>query len=69
MLKKRVSYSKKYASLKNWRARELYLLMLPHLDVDGRLEADPQLIKGQIVPLLSYTTRQIQVALEQLYEV
>ena len=68
MIRRRISYSKKYASVKSWRARELYLLMLPHTDAEGRLEACTLLLKGQVVPLLPYSPKQIQDALEQLHE-
>jgi len=44
-------------------------MMLPHLDVEGRLEANPKLIRGQIVPLLNYSVTGVQKCLEELDEV
>ena len=69
MLKKEISDSKKLGRLPSDRPRVLYLMMLPHLDVKGRLYADPKKIKGQIVTMLPYSTAAIQKALEQLHEV
>ena len=42
MLKKEISDSKKLGRLPSDRPRVLYLMMLPHLDVKGRLYADPK---------------------------
>ena len=69
MLKKEISDSKKLGRLPSDRPRVLYFMMLPHLDVKGRLYADPQKIKGQIVTMLPYSPAAIQKALEQLHEV
>lgn len=52
MLKKAICRSRKMGDLPTDSARLLYVLMLPHLDIEGRLEADPYLIKGLIVPRL-----------------
>lgn len=59
MLKKRISKSKKLARLKTDRARLLYLMSIPHLDVEGRIDADPKLIKGRVVPYLKYSEKGI----------
>ena len=69
MLKKEVSDSKKLGELKADRPRVLWFMMLPHLDRDGRLKADPAKIKGQICTMLGYSTASIQKCLEQLHEV
>lgn len=52
MLKKAICKSRKMAELDSDSARLLYVIMLPYLDIEGRLEADPYLIKGRIVPRL-----------------
>jgi hypothetical protein len=45
----------------------LWLLMLPHTDVQGNLEANPKLIKGRVVPLRdSATPASIGLWLEEL---
>jgi hypothetical protein len=69
MLKKEISDSKKLGRLKSDRPRVLWFMMLPHLDRDGRLKADPDQIKGRICTKLPYSTKSIQSALEQLHDV
>jgi hypothetical protein len=69
MLKKEISDSGKLGRLKSDRARVLWFMMLPHLDRDGRLKADPQIIKGQICTMLPYSLKTIQTALEQLHDI
>lgn len=70
MLKKRLSKSEKLARLKSDSPGFLYCLIYPHVDVDGRHEADPIIIKGQIVPYLkSFTLENIQQYLEELHAV
>lgn len=69
MLKKRISRSKKFASLKSDRARMLYLMIYPHTDIRGRMESDPDLIKSQVVPRLSLSERQIMEYLLDLASV
>ena len=68
MLKKDISNSEKLGNVKSDRARVLYFMMLPHLDVEGRLEANIRQIKGQVVTMLPYSEKAIQAALEQLSE-
>ena len=69
MLKKNISKSEKFAALKSDKARLLYLLVLPHLDRAGRLDANPKLIKGQVIPLLSISTSVIQGCLENMHNI
>jgi hypothetical protein len=70
MLKKQISRSKKLAELKTDSARLLYTWIIPHLDVKGRLEADPQLVKGEIVPRLNtFTVDNVQEYLEDMRDV
>lgn len=69
MLKREISDSKKLGQLKSDRARVLYFMMLPHLDIKGRLKADPEQIKGQICTMLPYSVKSIQSALEALHNV
>lgn len=66
MLKKRIANSEKLGRLQSDKARVLYFMMLPHLDVEGRLEANPRVIKGQVTTMLSYSAQTIQKALEAL---
>ena len=70
MLKKRISKSRKLARLKNDRTRVLYLLILPHLDCEGRIEGNPHIIKGQVCPYLdSHTLKNIDNDLKDLHRV
>lgn len=69
MLKRNISRSEKLARLKSDKPRVLYFMMLPYLDVEGRLEANPKLIRGQIIPLLNYSVAKVQQCLEELDEV
>ena len=50
MLKKAISDSKSLGRLKSDSARLFYTWLIPHLDVEGRYSADPDLIKGHIFP-------------------
>ena len=56
MLKKQISQSRRVAELKSDTARLLYTWIIPHLDVEGRMNADPDIIKGLVVPRLSGMT-------------
>lgn len=70
MLKKRISDSKKLGKLKSDSARLLYTWILPHLDVEGRYSADPDLIKGHVFPKVkSMTYKKITNLLCELAEV
>lgn len=69
MLKKEISDSKKLGLLHSDRPRVLYFMMLPHLDMKGRLKAEPQIIKGQITTMLHYSVGSIQNALKELHRV
>jgi len=52
MLKKRLSRSRKLAALPNDSSRFLYCMIMPHLDAEGRYDADPVIIKGHILPYI-----------------
>ena len=56
MLKKKISLSRRLADLKSDSARMLYTWLIPHLDIEGRFSADPEVVKGQIVPRLKHLT-------------
>lgn len=69
MLKKRISDSKRLGALRSDSARLLYTWLLPHLDVEGRYSADPDLIKGHIFPKVkSMTLQKINKLLYELAE-
>jgi len=68
MLKKEIADSEKIGLCSD-KARVLYFMMLPHLDVKGRLSANPKIIKGQYTTMLNYSTKTIQRCLEELHNV
>ena len=68
MLKKEIANSKKMAMVSD-RAKVIYLMMLPHTDVEGRVKACPPIVKGQYLTMLKYTAAMIQKALEELHKV
>jgi len=70
MLKKCISDSKKLGALTSDSARLLYTWLLPHLDVEGRYSADPEIIKGHIFPKVkSMTVSKIKKLLLNLDEI
>lgn len=66
MLKKVISTSLKVAKLKSDSARLLYTWLIPHLDIEGRFSADPNIVKGYIVPRLKMSSRKIAEYLEDM---
>lgn len=69
MIKKVLSKSKKFAALKTHNARLLYVMVYPHLDVEGRIDADPKLLKGRIIPYLNFSLQKIREYLEDMFRV
>ena len=67
MLKKEISTSRKLASLSSDSARLLWTWILPHLDIEGRMHADPNIIKGLVVPRLKkFTIKKIEKIINEL---
>ena len=68
ILSKRVSRSDKVAALSSDTSRMLYSWLIPYLDVEGRMESDPRLLKADIAPLLDHITpKVIEKALSEFY--
>ena len=59
MLSKRVARSNKIACLSSDTARMIYSWLIPYTDVEGRMEADPRLLKADIAPLLDHVTAEV----------
>ena len=59
ILSKRISRSSKIANLSSDTSRMFYSWLIPYLDVEGRLEADPKLLKADIAPLLDHITSKV----------
>ena len=55
MLNKKISYDEDVALL-SLPATHLYTWCIPHLDIKGRIYADPQILKGMIVPYVKELT-------------
>jgi hypothetical protein len=59
MLSKRVTRSGKVSALSSDTARMIYSWLIPYTDVEGRMEADPRLLKADIAPLLDHITPEV----------
>lgn len=67
MIKKIISTSRKVANLKTTEARLLYTWIIPHLDIEGRFSAEPEIVKGYIVPRLKeFTITKIEEYLKDM---
>ena len=67
MLKKKISKSRKLPKLPTDSDRLFYTWLIPHLDVEGRILADPDVLKGEIVPRLKdWTPKKVEETLLQL---
>lgn len=71
MINKRIGKSKKFnLGLKTDKARLVYLMIYPHIDVEGRIEADLDDLKVDCFPYLkSMTPARIGEALSELTDV
>lgn len=71
MLKRRITASKKMAALKTDKSRLLWFYMLPFTDVDGRIVADCEDIKDEIIrkQRKGYSLNKIEECLQDLYRV
>ncbi len=71
MLKRVITRSQKLAALKSDKARLLWFYMLPYTDVEGRIEADPDDIREDIIrrQRIGFTVEKVQECLEDLHRV
>jgi len=70
MLSKRVTRSGKVSALSSDTARMVYSWLIPYTDVEGRMEADPRLLKADIAPLLDHITPGvINSVLQELHKI
>jgi len=58
--------SRKFAKLPDHFTRLLYILLVTHADVNGRVDADPIWIRGQVLTRVPCTDDEIQEALTHL---
>jgi len=66
MIDKRLCKSKKFAGLKSDRSRVLYVLIYTHADCEGKYTADPEEIKVDCCPYLSYSVQRIAESIIEL---
>ena len=62
----KISESEQFADLETHEARLMFLMMLPHADVEGRLKADSRYLAGKIFTYLDFSHEQIEVGLADL---
>lgn len=70
LLKRNISDSRRLAELKTDSARMLWTWILPHLDIEGRLHASAELVKGKVCPRIkTMTEEKIRTYLEDMHRV
>lgn len=69
MLSASLSQSRKFARLDNNDHRLMYVMILPHVDCEGRHDAEPTILAGKCFTSLGFTTEQVQVALGDMSNV
>jgi hypothetical protein len=68
MLDRSITTSKKISKLSD-RARCIYMMLLPYTDREGRLNAHPTYLKGNVFLKLEYTEQDIKQALSECADV
>lgn len=68
MLNRAISQSKKMAGLSSDTSRLLFTWMIPHLDRDGRMKAEPSLFKNIVCPRLKIGTKVVEKCLKEWHE-
>lgn len=64
-----ISTSKKFARLAKNDHRLMYLMLVPHVDAEGRHDADARILGGQVYTLLGLTVEQIEAGLADMHRV
>lgn len=64
-----ISGSKKFARLTAHDHRLMYMMLVPHADAEGRHDADPQILAGQVYTRLDFTAAQIEDGLRDMHDV
>jgi len=60
MISKDISLDEKVNALSDDSARLLFTWIIPHLDVEGRIYGEPQVIKSIVAPRLNWATKRIE---------
>lgn len=58
--------SHKFSAVASDTHRVMYMLLITHTDVEGRLDADPRVLNGRAFTLMGWTTDQVQDGLVAL---
>jgi hypothetical protein len=64
-----ISTSRKFERLATNNHRLAYLMLIPHVDCEGRHAADARILSGQVYTLLDLTRAQIDAAIRDLHDV
>lgn len=64
-----ISTSKKFSRLECNDHRLMYLMLVPHVDADGRHDADPRILNGQVYTLLGLDIERVEAGLNDMREV
>lgn len=64
-----ISTSRKFQRLATNEHRLLYLMLIPHVDCEGRHAADARILAGQVYTLLDIDRAQIEAAMHDLHSV
>lgn len=68
MIQKSLSVSKEFNSVSEF-AQLLYLMITPHLDDFGKIDGDQDVIKALVLPMNKRSSKDIQLAIEELKKV
>jgi hypothetical protein len=63
MISATLGASRKFSRLTSNDHRLMYVLLIPHADAEGRLDADPRILSGKAFTLLDFTIPQIEAGL------
>lgn len=69
MLSSSLGGSRKFSRLTSNDARLIYCLLIAHTDAYGRVEADPDYVKGTVLSRVPVTSDEVQAALEEMRDV
>ena len=63
MISATLGASRKFSRLTSNDHRLMYVLLIPHADAEGRLDADPRILSGKAFTLLDFTIPEIEAGL------
>lgn len=69
MISATLGASKRFSRLATNDHRLMYVLLIPHADAEGRLDADPRILGGKAFTLLDFTALDIEAGLRDMSNV